>query len=80
VKTVGEYGKKIQAVTGAINTCKNTIQKLTQQGKDITQNITNIKNSVTNCKTELQGKEKDKAKNDANLKKEEGVMKQKKDE
>jgi hypothetical protein len=35
VKTIADYGRKIQAVTGAISTCKTNIQKLGEKGKAI---------------------------------------------
>jgi hypothetical protein len=35
VKNIADYGRKIQEITGAINTCKNNIQKLGEQGKAI---------------------------------------------
>ena len=56
MKTIADYGKKIQEVTGAINTCKNTIQKLGEQGKAIENAINTIKNEFKNCQDDLQNK------------------------
>jgi methyl-accepting chemotaxis protein len=43
VRIVADYGRKIQEITGVINTCKTNIQKLGQQGKEIEGAIKQIK-------------------------------------